>query len=137
MSLEDAASSARRGKSSRAMVYARRLPACVKKFLGHHLLAAISLLTFISVGLAVPQIRELILDVFAAGGVIRWMTFLLAVEGALLIGYFIFQSPKQTFLDRLASRFPSRFGQWIQYPLRAFVVAPTQVLYLGAFGGRR
>ncbi|WP_430453403.1 patatin-like phospholipase family protein [Rhodopirellula europaea] len=118
-------------------MFVYRVPQALKKLLGRHLLTVVALAAFLFVGLSVDQVRELIIDVFAVGGVIRWMTFALAGWGAVLIGYFLLLSPDETVVDRTLRKVPIAVRRLLRYPFRVFVVAPTQVLYWIASLGRR
>lgn len=114
-----------------------RFPQTLKRFIGRYLLTILTLAAFLFIGLLTPQIRELIFDVFALGGVIRWMTFALAAWGVVLIGYFLLLSPDDTVVDRAVRRVPGGMRRLLGCPFRVLVVAPTQGLYWIARAGRR
>ncbi|EMI18859.1 membrane protein [Rhodopirellula maiorica SM1] len=114
-----------------------RIPVFLKQSLGRHLLTVLAVMAFLLVGVSVDQIRELIMDVFAVRGVIRWMTFALAVWGVVLIGYFLLISPDETVVDRTLRRVPSGVRRLLQCPFRVLVVTPSQGLYWIARLGRR
>lgn len=114
-----------------------KVPQWLKTVLGGHLLTLIATLIFVFIGFGVGQIRELIKDVFALDGVIRWMTAILVIWGMVLIAYFLVKSPDETMADRLLGRLPSGLTSGLRLPFRVLVSMPTQFLYGIARLGRR